>query len=65
MSNKLKTIRIDSNLENEVSALCKILHTNFSHKTKELLFRWKLEEEKKLKKHNPEIYKQYLNKISK
>jgi hypothetical protein len=63
MNNKLKNIRINSKLEKEVSALCEILHTNFSHKTKELLFQWKTEEERKLKKDNPELYEEYLNKL--
>lgn len=63
MNNKSKNIRIDSNLEKEVSALCEILHTNFSHKTKELLFNWKIEAEKKLKQENPELYKKYLQKL--
>lgn len=63
MNNKSKNIRIDSNLEKELSALCEILHTNFSHKTKELLFKWKIEQEKKLKKENSELYQKYLTKI--
>lgn len=61
--NKTKNIRIDSNFENEVSTLCEILQTNFSNKTKELLLKWKLEEEKKLKKDNPELYKKYIDKL--
>jgi len=63
MSIKSKNIKINSDFENEVSTLCKMLHTNFSNKTKELLLKWKMEEEKKLKKDNPELYNQYLSKI--
>ena len=63
MSIKSKNIKINSDFEKEVSALCEILHTNFSNKTKELLLKWKIDEEKKLKKDSPELYKQYLNKI--
>lgn len=63
--NKTKNIRIDSNFESEVSALCEILQTNFSNKTKELLLKWKINEEKKLKKDNPEMYENYLKIIKK
>ena len=63
MSIKSKNIKINSDFEKEVSSLCEILQTNFSNKTKELLLKWKIEEEKKLKKDSPELYQQYLNKI--
>lgn len=65
MSIKSKNIKINSDFEKEVSSLCEILQTNFSNKTKELLLKWKIEEEKKLKKDSPELYQQYLNKIKK
>lgn len=60
---KLKTIKIKRSFEEEVSALCEVLQTNFSHKTKELLLNWKITEEKRLKKQHPELYQQYLDKI--
>lgn len=63
MSIKSKNIKINSDFEKEVSSLCEILQTNFSNKTKELLLKWKIEEEKKLKKDSPELYQQYVNKI--
>lgn len=47
MSIKSKNIKINSEFEKEVSSLCEILPTNFSNKTKELLLKWKIEEEKK------------------
>lgn len=63
METKSKNLRIESNFEKEVSVLCELLHTNFSNKTRELLFKWKLEEEKKLKKYNPELYQKYVKAI--
>lgn len=62
---KLKTIKIKRSFEEEVSALCEVLQTNFSHKTKELLLNWKMAEVKRLKNEHPDLYQEYLDKIKK
>lgn len=62
---RLKTIKIKRSFEEEVSALCEVLQTNFSHKTKEFLLNWKIAEERRLKNQYPDLYQQYLDKIKK
>ena len=54
-----KNISIDKDLLAQVEALCAVLHTNFSSKTKELLVEWKINELNRLKEKAPELYAQY------
>ena len=63
-----KNISIDEDLLNQLEALCTVLHTNFTNKTKELLVNWKIEEINRLKAIAPELhdaYQQELLKVSK
>ena len=60
---KMKNLKIEDELVVQLEALCEVLHTNFSSKTKELLVDWKIKELKRLKEDAPELYKQYLEKI--
>ena len=63
-----KNISMDEDLLNQLEALCTVLHTNFTNKTKELLVNWKIEELNRLKAIAPELlaeYQQELLKVSK
>ncbi|MDD2808776.1 hypothetical protein [Rhodoferax sp.] len=62
---KSKNIKIEEDLIFQIEALCEVLHTNFSNKTKELLVNWKIEELKRLKDNAPEMYEQYIQAIKK
>lgn len=63
--NKSKSIKIDSNLANEVEVLCELLHTNFSTRVKELLVDWQIEKLDELKRKAPELYQTYLDRTKK
>lgn len=54
-----KNISMDRDLLLQIEALCAVLHTNFSNKTKELLVEWKINELNRLKEKAPELYAQY------
>ena len=58
-TNRQKNISMDSDLLAQIEALCAVLHTNFSNKTKELLVEWKINELNRLKEKAPELYAQY------
>lgn len=60
---KSKNVKIEEDLISQVEALCEVLHTNFSSKTKELLVEWKISELKRLKADAPEIFQEYQKKI--
>lgn len=60
---KTKNIKIENELIFEIEALCEVLHTNFSVKTKELLVEWKIKEIKRLKEDAPEIFQNFQKKI--
>lgn len=60
---KTKNIKIEDELIFEIEALCEVLHTNFSVKTKELLVEWKIKEIKRLKEDAPEIFQNFQKKI--
>lgn len=53
---KSKNVKIDEELSHQLEVLCKLLHTNFSNKTKELLVDWKINELDRLKDKAPELY---------
>jgi len=57
---KSKNIKIEDELVFQVETLCKLLHTNFSNKTKELLVDWKIEKLSELKEKAPDIYEEYI-----
>ena len=54
-----KNISMDRDLLLQIEALCAVLHTNFSNKTKELMVEWKINELNRLKEKAPELYAQY------
>ncbi len=56
---KSKNVKIDEELSHQLEVLCKLLHTNFSNKTKELLVDWKINELDRLKDKAPELYEAY------
>ncbi len=60
-----KNISIDEDLLNQVEALCTVLHTNFTNKTKELLVNWKINELDRLKDKAPELYEAYQQAVRK
>lgn len=60
---KMKNIKIEDELVVQLEALCEVLHTNFSSKTKELLVDWKIRELKRLKDDAPELFQAYQEKI--
>ena len=53
---KSKNVKIDEELSHQLEVLCKLLHTNFSNKTKELLVDWKINALDRLKDKAPELY---------
>ena len=53
---KSKNVKIDEDLSHQLEVLCKLLHTNVSNKTKELLVDWKINELDRLKDNAPELY---------
>ena len=61
---KTKNIKIENELIIQIEALCEVLHTNFSVKTKELLVEWKIKELKRLKEDAPELFQAYQENIS-
>ena len=56
---KSKNVKLDEVLSHQLEVLCKLLHTNFSSKTKELLVEWKINELDRLKDKAPELYEAY------
>ena len=56
---KSKNVKIEEELSHQLEVLCKLLHTNFSNKTKELLVDWKINELDRLKDKAPELYEAY------
>ena len=56
---KSKNVKLDEDLSHQLEVLCKLLHTNFSSKTKELLVEWKINELDRLKDKAPELYEAY------
>ena len=60
-----KNISMDADLLFQVEALCSVLHTNFSNKTKELLVDWKINELDRLKDKAPELYEAYQQAVRK
>lgn len=56
---KSKNVKLDEELSHQLEVLCKLLHTNFSSKTKELLVEWKINELDRLKDKAPELYEAY------
>jgi hypothetical protein len=62
---KSKNIKIDKELVFQIETLCKLLHTNFSNKTTELLVDWQIEKLLDLKNKAPEIYEKYHELIKK
>lgn len=54
-----KNISMDEELLKQLEALCSVLQTNFSTKTKELLLNWKINELNMLKEKAPDLYNQY------
>lgn len=62
---KTKTVSMDEDLSHQLEVLCKLLHTNFSNKTKELLVEWKINEINRLKDKAPELYEAYQQAILK
>ncbi len=60
-----KNISMDADLLLQVEALCSVLHTNFSNKTKELLVDWKINELDRLKDKAPELYEAYKQAVKK
>lgn len=63
MLKKQKILTLDAKFAEELEALCETVHTNFSTKTKELLFIWHTEELKKLELNSPNKYHDYLKKL--
>lgn len=62
---KSKNVKLDEDLSHQLEVLCKLLHTNFSNKTKELLVEWKINEINRLKDKAPELYEAYQQAILK
>ena len=62
---KSKNIKIEEELSHQLEVLCKLLHTNFSNKTKELLVDWKINELDRLKDKAPELYEAYQQAVRK
>ena len=62
---KQKNIMLDEELSKQIECLCKVLHTNFSNKTKSLLVEWKINELKRLENDSPEMFEQYKEEIKK
>lgn len=62
---KSKNVKIDEELSHQLEVLCKLLHTNFSNKTKELLIDWKINELDRLKDKAPELYEAYQQAVRK
>ncbi len=60
-----KNISMDEDLLTQVEALCTVLHTNFTNKTKELLVNWKIEELNRLKAIAPELHDAYQQELLK
>ena len=60
-----KNISMDADLLFQVEALCSVLHTNFTNKTKELLVNWKIEELNRLKAIAPELHDAYQKELLK
>lgn len=60
---KIKNIKLEKELMEQIEILCEVLHTNFSSKTKELLVEWKIRELKRLKDDAPELFQAYQDKI--
>lgn len=58
-THRQKNISMDRDLLLQIEALCAVLHTNFSNKTKELLVEWKINELDRLKDKAPELYEAY------
>ena len=62
---KSKNVKLDEELSHQLEVLCKLLHTNFSNKTKELLVDWKINELDRLKDKAPELYEAYQQAVRK
>ena len=62
---KSKNVKLDEVLSHQLEVLCKLLHTNFSSKTKELLVEWKINELDRLKDKAPELYEAYQQAVRK
>ena len=60
-----KNISMDEDLLTQIEALCTVLHTNFTNKTKELLVNWKIEEINRLKAIAPELLAEYQQELLK
>mgnify|MGYP003596619379 CR=1 FL=1 len=60
-----KNISMDEDLLTQIEALCTVLHTNFTNKTKELLVNWKIEELNRLKAIAPELHDAYQKELLK
>ena len=60
-----KNISMDEDLLTQIEALCTVLHTNFTNKTKELLVDWKINELDRLKDKAPELYEAYQQAVRK
>ena len=61
---KSKNVKLDEDLSHQLEVLCRLLHTNFSNKTKELLVQWQINELDRLRVKAPELYATYQHTIN-